>query len=649
MPSTCWWQLPAGKQRCDKLHLWCEEVMTGNMAKASRAYRHSCAYDGVTLTSQYAASSAAYDDSVWDAAEVPIIVNTVRRMVNTFVSKSFANENPAPQMVSTDGTFDQRLAAEAIDEVLMAEFELPHGMFSTLHEMHRHGGTLSVCATGQYWVFAFPGNGKVEAELDDGLTIGVVRSGQFGRVLTLCRTIWRDPEWLVYRYPDKTSDIMGNIEVVTNQQRYADNRGMPTPSSRNSGRLLMRRLVRVHQGWRSQIDEDNPGVQTFCLKDGTQLEDSVWEHDGPPGRSWEFERELDGEGGVSLTQTVYRLFMRRNEIIHDQDRTQHNMPQVGFLCRKGTGEGESIAAQVQGAQGVKIYEITGEPSSAIKAFEMPNLAQAGQFLSDLYINELHDVSGIARNQTSGTKQPGTTSGLHESLTASYYTENFADAERRLIQFRAVDCATLFIWALQEVVKDKYSRWVGDGRKRRQLTDKDLDLDDSKYVTTIKPTNEEKDSPKSRLEKAERLLQDPAGKFTGADLVATWKVYDEKSAEKTAYASEEWTEEQCGKWLKYPEDRLRAAYQSPSKWMMGDGLKSAMRICWRNYVQAREEGAPQTRLKYFEQFNDECFELIQQDEQRQADLQNTSTKNIFSTNLTPGAPNGGPTAGGTPPA
>ena len=637
-PRECWWQ-HTGDKRYQMLHLWCDDIMTANMWKAARAYRHACAYDGVTLTSRYA-SDAAYDDSVWDGAEVPVIVNTVRRMVNTFVSKSFANDNPVPQMVSNDGTFEQRLAAEAIDETLMAEFGLPHGQFADIHEMHRHGGVISTCATGQYWVFAFPGEGKVEAELDDGLTIGTVRTGQFGRILTMCRTVWRDPEWLCIRYPESAEDILRNVETVNANTRYGDARTAPSPNSRTGSRGVSRRLVRVHQGWRSQINEDNPGCQTFVLKDGTMLEDCEWTHDEPPGKSCEFERELDGEGGVSLTQTVYRMFMRMNEATHDADRAQRNMPQAAFLCQRGTGESEAVNAQLQGATGVKVIEVTGNVNAAVKAFEMPGLQRSGQELIERYNQGMHDVTGISRAQSSGARQPGTTSGLHESLTASYYTENFADFERRLIQFRAVDCAKLFVWALQKVVEGKYSRWVGDGKKRRELTSKDLDLDDSKYVIQIKPTSEEKDSPKARLEKIERLVQDPAAKATAADLIEAWKSYDEKAVERRIYAAQEWTESQCSKWLRLPETDLRAAYQSPSKWMRRDGLETALSICWKNMVDAREQDAPQSRLRYFEQFADECVELIQQDEQRQADLANNSTRTILSGDLPPGATNGG---------
>ena len=146
-----------------------------------------------------------------------------------------------------------------------------------------------------------------------------------------------------------------------------------------------------------------------------------------------------------------------------------------------------------------------------------------------------------------------------------------------------------------------------------------------------------------------MAQDPSGRFTGADLVEVWKSFDTPRAADRAYKAESWTEEQCRKWLRLPEDELRAKYQSPMKAMRKEGLEAALSVCWAQFVDAREEGCPQQRLKYFEQFQDECIELLDQITAREAELASTSTRNIFSTNLTPGAPSGGTPGAGPAPA
>lgn len=650
LPPELWWQL-RGIDGAKHLETWCNLIQQANSAYAARAYRYSCAYDGVSLTS-ITGAEINYADQVYDNAQVPVIKNTVRRLCNTFIAKSFANENPVPQFVSTDGSFEQRMACELIDDTIMAEFELSHGQFANIHEMNRHGGMLAVCATGKYWVFALAGEGKVEAELDDGLTIGTVRTGQYGQILTLCRTVWRDPEWLVQRYPERKQDIMAAVEMVMAGTRYGDTRLAPNRISRVGTRAVQRRLVRIHQGWRVQIG-DTPGRELFTIKGGTILEDNVWEHDSPPGKDWVYERELDGEQGVPLTQTIYRMFLRENEMIFDMDRAEHNSPQHIFLVQKGTGDGTEVNAQLEGATGIKIVSVTGDPGKAMQVVDNTGLSRQSVQLTEMYDQAMYDITGIGKNQAYGTRQPGTTSGLHESLTASYYTELFADHERRLIQFRAVDQAKLFVWALQRVVEGKYSRWVGDSRKRRQITSADLDLDENKYVLTIKPASDEKDSPKARLEKAEKLLQDPAGRFSGSDLVETWKTFDIDRAEDKAYALEEWAQEQCSRWLRAPPDDLMqdSFYQSPTKWMRVPGLEAALATVQLEYLRARQDGAPLQRLAFFERFLDECVELIDQEKMRDAQIQAAAAGKGAGPAPVAGAQNGGatpPTGPGGPP-
>ncbi len=616
------WQLAGGKgkktPRAEHLATWCQLAQQANSAYSARAYRYACAFDGVTLTS-ITGAEINYADAVYDNAQVPIIKNTVRRLVNTFVAKSWANDNPCPQMVSTDGSFEQRMSAEIIDDVLMTEYEQPQGQFSSLHEMNRHGAVLATCATGKFWIFAFPSDYGVEAELDDGLTVQTVRTGQYGKILTLCRTVWRDPEWLISRYPEHATEILAQVEVIMMGTRYGDTRLAPNRISRVGTRAVQRRLVRVHQGWRSMIGEEE-GCEVFCLKNGYALEDNVWEYPGPPGVDWVYERELDGEQGVPLTQSIYRMFMRSNEMIFAMDRAEYNTPQHMFLCRAGSGDSEQIKAQLQGAVGVQIIEVTGDPSQAVHAVDNTGLSRQSVQMTEMYDQAMYDITGIGKNQAYGTRQPGTTSGLHESLTASYYTELFADQERRLIQFRAVDQARIFIWALQRV--EKYERWVGDPRKKRLIKSSDLDLDDSKYTLAIKPASEEKDSPKARLEKAEKLLSDPAGRFTGADLVETWKTFDDTRASQKAYAIDEWVEEQCSRWLRGTPEQYgeEGWYQSPSKWMMQPGLESALSITSTEFLRARQEGAPRQRLALFERFMDETTELIDQIKKHDAEIQ-----------------------------
>ncbi len=386
---------------------------------------------------------------------------------------------------------------------------------------------------------------------------------------------------------------------------------------------VSRREVRVIQGWRCKVGNTD-GRRMYCLKDGTILgeSDSVWKHRRPPCAWWDYERELGGEGGTPLTQTVYRMAMRQNEITHDMDRSQHDQPQVTYLVQKGTADESAVKGQLENAVGVKIVTINGKVGEAVHVLENKSLAQNSVQLESIYDNGMHEDTGLAKNHTSGSGQAGTTSGIMESLRASYLTENLADQSRRLVRARAVDTARIFIWALQEMIENnngEYERWVGKDAFRRQLTSEDLDLDDTKYIMGIKAVSDEKDSPQTRLQKAEKFMQDPTVPFTGADMVQAWTTFDVDRQAEQIFAIEEWVAEQHKRWLKSSPAEMSkdSFYQSPMRWMGIDGLKSALRRTTAAYLWARQDGAKPERLKWFEKFNDECVSLIESEERRLA--------------------------------
>lgn len=638
--GTCnetWWAEPTDEQAAKALVAWSDDCIRSNAYRACRSYRYASLFEGFTLTNLSGFGAELTNDQVFDGLNVPVIRNKCRRLVFTFINKAFANDNPVPQFTTKGADFEQELAAENMDDAVCAEFDQEQGGFSDIHELWRHGGTIASSATGRCYVFAYPGEEKVEAELDDSLCVGIVKDGQYGPIQTLSRSTWRDPEGLAAKHPEHRAAILANIEdrsapIVAGTAVMKD--GLDSHANRYVAR---RREVRVIQGWRVRIG-DKTGRRIYCLKDGTILFKSEWKKTKPPCAVWDFEKELSCEGGTPLTHTIYRMSMRQNEITQEMDFSQHESPQVTYLTQKGTAEASSVSAQIKQSQAVKVVEIDGNLDKGVRVVETPGLAKNSLQLEQIYDNAQHEDTGIAKNQTSGSGQPGTTSGIQESLRASYLTENFADQTRRLVRARAVDTARIFVWALEEMVENKgskFERFVGSGRKR-MLSAKDLDLDLNKYVLQIKPASDEKDSPKTRLQKAEQLLKDPAAAFTGSDMVKMWTTYDVKSLTDSVYVVQEWTEEQNERWLKSSKREIGADafYQSPPKWFRSEGFKVALGITMKAYLQAKQQGAPPDRLKLFEKFMDECVELIEAEERRMA--QNAGNSRGAAVQAPPGA-------------
>ncbi len=641
---------------------WNDECIRANAPKAWRAYQYAIAYEGFQLTNIAAHLAVNLPRQYAPLGdEFPITINKVRALVNTWVAKALANDTPAPQFVTNGADYEESLRAENLDDVINVELTQEQGLFGDCAELDRHGATLASSSTGEYWVFCFPGEGKLEFELDDGLTIGVIRDRPMGRVHTMSRSTLADPEALIHRYPKKKKEILECVELVEPyilSGGWQGDKGRARPAES----MVKERRVRVVQGWRVALSGKDKkrraeGREMFVLKSGVHLEDNVYPWDEPPGKDWCFERELSGQGGTSMTHTIYRMFMRQNEMIHDADRAEHNTPQAIFLCQKGTAEGEAIKNQVSGATGVKIIEVPGDPQKAIQVVDNTGIKRNSVQLIDMYDTACHEVTGISRGQSAATRQPGTTSGIHEVYTASYFTERFADQERRLVTFRTKTRARLALRAMKSVVDGKYAVWVGAKGRRKQLKAADFDLDESKYTIDIKPASEEKDSPATRLKKIEQMAKDPATGVMGRDVVEAMKTFDNDRVEQQATQLDSLVEEYCKRWRRESKADLRDAfYNSPSKWWQLPGLQSALRIVAADHDRALLEGVPRDRLKYHEQFMNECVALIDQLKAREAEIMagaamKASQPSVQSSQPVPGAAPGAapgiPVQGGPP--
>jgi hypothetical protein len=608
---------------------WADEAIVENTYRAQRATRFGSLYEGYRLTSLGSSWGADFGRSnVFEGLDIPIIRNRCRRGTLTLMNKLMASDSPLPQFVCKGGDYEQQLKAENLDQVITVEYDQEQGDFADVHELHRHGGTLAIGSVGSYGIFAFPGDGKVVAELDDTLTIGTVKSSRWGQIQTLVRTTTYDPEDLVARYGKAhEEEIRCNVTTV--------NENVATPGGAVLPKTIARRVVIVIQGWRVQIGE-KPGSQLFVLRNGHVLEEKAWKRKRPPCRFWHYERELNGDWGTPFTQTIYNQATRENRILEDVDDAERNTPHALFGTQVGPQGQSAVKAQLLQAKGVHVIDVDGPLVGAIHQYDLQKFDRNSLALAERYGDGQHEDSGVPKSQAFGVKQPGTSSGRHEHLSASYFTENFADPERRLIRFRAVDTAVLFLWAIQDMLESEgsdYVRWVGDGKLKRQLKGEDLDLDEDKYIIEIKPVSEEKDTPKTRLDKAENLLK--SGWLTGSDWVRMEETLDYKSTTDSAFALEEWVEEQHRRWLTATESEMsrEAFFQSPELWMQLDGLKKCLRSTTVAFLQARQRGVPGDRLSWFEKFNNESVALIQQEEQRMASL---------------GAPPGMPPAVGMPP-
>jgi len=331
-------------------------------------------------------------------------------------------------------------------------------------------------------------------------------------------------------------------------------------------------------------------------------DDQEYKRASPPCAFWHYERSLYSPWGVPLTRTIYAECQRVNEIIADVDYAEKNSPQGLVLYKKGATK----PGDLDKVRGWQMVELTGSGNlgEGMQIVEPPKYNSQSVELLLFHEQGAHDISGVSSQHTSAKKAIGTTSGKHENMVAALYTERFADNEQRLIDMRTTACARLIVWALQDMIEEvpDYKRIYAKGDYVEEVKLADLDLDLDRYTITIAPVSGDKNSPRARMEKADKQFD--AGLMTGAELLAFQQDFDDKAKSQLALAQENWLERQIDMWLH--ADHI--AYQGPIQWM---DLPSAAKTVAQALLIARTKGAPGTRLAWFTRFLDEVQAFIDQ--------------------------------------
>lgn len=531
----------------------------------------------------------------------PLIRRKCRATVKGAHALLWGNDDPLPQFMAVGGDWKIQTQTVLRNRAIDSEYEQPQGRFDNTHDMWRHGGLLAMGCTGSVAVFGLPGYSQVRARLDDTLSMSVETNGRQGEALGVITTDWREPEELALEHSKKRDAIL-----------YA------AKEMKDPGSGITRWVVPVRCGWRVKI-RDTDGVQIQALDSGESLVHKPYTRREVPCVFWHFEREMFGDWGIPLTAYIYTLAMRQNEITNDTDKTQRNAPQ-GII--QGTKAQKDAAGHVKGwtwvesANAAQDIRVTTPPQWNSKALE----------LAELYGMWMEQDAMVDRNHGTGGSGKPASSGVHEQLRASYFTEAFAPESRRIIHARTVGTAKRYVWALQDMVEDgqEITRMWERGSLVEEITVSDLDLDDSRYLTRIASVSEEKNSPQSILEQADSWVQQ--GKATIAEWIQIRQTYDLGSAGDRLTREQQWVQEQIQKWLHAPEDRMLedGFYQSPRKHMKD--LPGAAAVVSDELLAAESRGCPPERLEFFELFLEECAILIEQ-EQAQASTSITAEAGV----------------------
>lgn len=591
------------------------KTLLENAPRATIAYMYASLFEGFELTNLSSWGADISNTNVFGEDLGKQLKNKVKPLALAFMNKSFANDDVTPEFTTQGGDYEQTLKAKTLDTVITDEFGHEHGGFDTIHDMHRHGAVICAAATGEYfvWSIVYENSTETQAELDDGLNIRTVKTQRFGAPHMVCRVVWLNPEVAIARFGKKHRErILANVTM--DRGMFKAGAGIAGDDSQAGDYISERRVVRVIMGW--AMGED--GREMFVLDDGHILRDREWDKRRPPYAKFVYCRELGAEHGSCITSEVYEASLSQNRLYKDVDESARNTPEVVVAAL----ETSTVCNQLENASGVMLLKVAGDPSKAFHATTIPKHNNQSLPLAAEFDAMIHENARISANHVNGAKPVGTTSGVQEHYAASYYTESFADPERRAINCRAIKTAEILVWSIAELASKNYERWVGDKNTRKLIKGADLDLDLDRYVMSIKAASEQKLSPQATLKKVEGWVSDPTVSYTGADLNRFMETYDQEGAASTAFGYEEWARRQCDAWMTSPQTETteEGFYQAPEISMQLAGLNKVMSVVSLEFLKAREDRAPQWRIKFFEQFLGTCVALIQKEQARIAKLQ-----------------------------
>lgn len=598
--SLTWYDL-RGDEAVRALKARCAIAETANKERAARACLFGSLFEGCQLSTF---NSVGYDlitSQQFKLLQTPIIRNTCRSIVLTLLAKLFCLDAPLPKAMSDAGNWAQRSKAEDVDQFLECEYGMPQGEFGNIDDLWNQAGMIAMAAVGSACVIVRPGYDQVEAELDDTLMLGVHRSGRWGSIRTVERTAWMDPEEMVFRFPRKyKADILASIEDIED----------PLESTRlaRGSDSSTKRMVRYYQGWRVRVN-GHDGRYLLALKNGKKIQDDPYKRPQWPGVLFHWERQLAGEWGTPLTQSIIEDCIRENERLADADDMIANFAQIITMGPK------SVTDQLAQAKGITRLEV--DQPDLLKVTVTERLDRQGLEAAAEHSRGAHAIAGVNEAQTSASKAPGSTSGYHEELISHSFAERFADQQRRLTHAKVDATAKRFLWAAQDMIeagaKDFTRQWkTKDGQTYRAVKVADLDLDSSRYVFTIAAVSEDKDAPRTRAKKADEYLR--LQLIDGAEWLQAQRDGDVTAATKLSNKQFSWVDNQIRRWTRDPEETLAKSYRSPRKWL--DPKASGRQVALAA-LDAEDAGCPQSRLNYFDKFLDECTVLVRQEAEQAA--------------------------------
>lgn len=581
-----------------------------NDTRRELSRRHAAMFEGVELSGLDADAFESLNPITYDNA--PLVNNRAASIVETLQSKLAALDEPRPQFVVTDGTYEQQRQAFWLDRFVEALYYQAqcNGMYSSLWAMWRHAFLLAAAASGSVAIKIFPDFNakKIQCELRTTMDMWVdARECRTTGPVTYGDVTWVDAEPLLDKYRRNAKKQQA---ILSAAEEEAKRLSVPVSGYHYNGLQ-----VRVHELYRVRTTADEPGKYLQCVGNEA-LEYADFEYSTPPFAFYHFRRRLGGFWGASSIDRYYQSVIRENQVLNRRDEGEARSSTL-VIHYDPNVEGAKQMARPGHVLYVPYDSTKGPPP---QPYVMPWYPQTAPELQAAHAQNSHDSSGVAAMQVTGTAQQGLTAAVAIRTVLSLLNERLAPQQRDIVQATAVDSAYLLSRAAQELYQEtgKFDAvWYGKGVAKTMPGSDCLELPREIMTVQVRPVSEKKNSPQDRLQLAQELVAQ--GVISGGHWLGLLKHMDTISASKMFEKTEQWAEDFVEKVRYAPEKDLNKPgfYQAPLKSMDLDFLMAKVTDAVLDAQLAKTAVPENRKALLLKMLGDVDSKIVARDARRQA--------------------------------
>jgi hypothetical protein len=501
-----------------------------------------------------------------------VTLNVVQSMVDTVVSKIGKNK-PRPYFLTDDGDFTLQRKAEKLTKFVEGQFYACE--FYEKAQMAFKDAC--IFGTGAVKIYRDGTEIKAERTFIDEIMVDDTEA-YYGKPRQMHQRKWIHKDVLATMFPKKK----GAIEAAA-----SDSGRIEEHKDRNGDMLL------VIESWKLPSGKNtDDGKRTICIANETLFEEK-YNKDYFPFVFFRWNLKPLGFFGQGISEQLTGLQLEINKLLKTIQVSMHLVSVPKIFVEAGS---KIVTAQLNNKIG-GIIKYAGTMPTEGKLGTIPN--ELFLHLDRLY-SRAYEIIGISQLAAQSQKPGGLDSGKALRTFNDLETERFMEVAQRRVQV-FLDASKIMIDYAKDIAEEtgNYEVKVAGSGFLKTINWSDVQMEDDQYLMQVFPTNALSQTPSSRLQEVQELVQ--AGFVSKEDASDLLDFPDLKGYRTLENAGVEDIKRQIELMVEKGE------YQTPEPFQ---NLEYGIKKMQQAYLKYRSQGAPEETLELFRQWMSDATNLLQ---------------------------------------